>query len=81
MVWDSEKCLEIIGLYEKKAERWQPDHKHSYNKLKKNYAWEEIAAKMGIPSEQLKRKLHSLRASHRRELTKEQTSKGTGKGK
>jgi hypothetical protein len=33
MDWDSEKCLELIGLYEKKAELWQPDHKHHYNKL------------------------------------------------
>jgi hypothetical protein len=25
MDWDSEKCLELIGLYEKKAELWQPN--------------------------------------------------------
>ena len=25
MDWDSKKCLELIGLYEKKAEVWQPD--------------------------------------------------------
>ena len=59
MDWDSEKCLKLIGLYKKKAELWQPDHKYHYNKLKKNDAWEEIASKMGIPSEQLKGKINS----------------------
>jgi Alcohol dehydrogenase transcription factor Myb/SANT-like. len=46
MDWDSEKCLELIGLYEKKAKLWQHDHTYHYIKLKKNYAWEEIATKM-----------------------------------
>ena len=73
LVWDSEKCLELIGLYEEKAELWQPNYKYHYNKLKKNDAWEEIVTKMGIPSEQLKGKINSLLASHRRELIKEQT--------
>ena len=63
----------------KESRVWQPDHKYHYYKLKKDYAWEEIAAKMRIPTEQLKGKINSLLASHRRELIKEQTSKGTKK--
>ena len=60
MDWNLEKCFELIGLYEKKAELWQHDHKYHYNKLKKNYAWEEIATKMGVPNEKLKGKIYSL---------------------
>ena len=77
MDWDSEKCLELIGLYEKKAERWQRGHKYHLNKLKLNDVQEDIATKMGIPSEKLKGKINSLLASHRRDMINKQTSKGT----
>ncbi|XP_018019837.1 uncharacterized protein LOC108676287 [Hyalella azteca] len=78
MEWDRGKCLELIRLFENKPQLWQTGHKYLYSKSKKNEAWEEIAAEMKVPREQIKAKLNSLLASHRRELLRERTSRELG---
>jgi len=51
-----------------------------YNKLKKD-AWRELCEKFEKSTEELKKKIDSLKGSYRREKTRAKTSMGTGKGK
>ena len=44
----NDKYLVLISLYEGCPELWQPDHKHYFNKVKLNDAWEAIAAQLQL---------------------------------
>lgn len=81
MEWSEKNSLLLIELYRVKGVLWDPTTPGYYNKTKKNNAWEDIAAKMGKPVDECRRKMISLLSSFRRERGKmrKKTEEGTGK--
>ncbi|XP_071639782.1 uncharacterized protein [Temnothorax longispinosus] len=81
MEWDQEICIQLINEYKNKEVLWNPRDSAYYNKIKKEDAWRELAEKTGKSSEEVKKKIESLKGSYRREKTRVKTSMGTGKGR
>ena len=57
MEWTQETTLKFIELYREEEVLWNSKYEHYYNKIIKNDAWEKIVNDMGVPSEELKRKM------------------------
>ncbi|KAJ8892305.1 hypothetical protein PR048_004885, partial [Dryococelus australis] len=53
---------------------WGPEDEYHFNKIKRNYAWQEIADWVRIGAEDAKKKMASLLGSFRREKSKEMKS-------
>lgn len=81
MDWTQEKCLEVIEKYREKEILWNPRHPKYYNNIKKEDAWREIAAEYKVNTDEVKKKIESLKGSYRREKAKTRRSMGTGSGK
>lgn len=81
MEWDQEICMQLINEYKNKEVLWNPRDSAYYNKIKKEDAWRELSEKIGKSSEEVKKKIESLKGSYRREKARVKTSMGTGKGK
>ncbi|XP_011143488.1 uncharacterized protein LOC105185577 isoform X2 [Harpegnathos saltator] len=81
MEWDQEICMQLINEYRNREVLWNPRDSAYYNKVKKEDAWKELSEKIGKNSEEVKKKIESLKGSYRREKARVKTSIGTGKGR
>lgn len=66
---DQEACRRLIALYAAQRALWHPAELG--DKLAKARAWARLAARMGAPVPDLKRKMESLLGSYRREKSRE----------
>jgi hypothetical protein len=79
MEWSQEIVMGLIELYKRKQIIWDPKHPMHFNKIRKQYAEEEMRKKMNRPVKK-KKKMENLLSSFRREKMKMRKSSGTGKG-
>ncbi|XKL64919.1 hypothetical protein PGB90_005005 [Kerria lacca] len=68
--WSQEHILHFIDAYKQKDILWNPKNRFYYNKIKKTAAWAELAAEIGHPVEECKKKMEYLLANLRREKMK-----------
>ncbi|XP_046435802.1 uncharacterized protein LOC124187749 isoform X2 [Neodiprion fabricii] len=81
MNWTQEECLQVINEYRKRKVLWNPRDPLYYNKITKEDAWTEIAVKCCRSTEELKKKIESLKSTYRREKTRARKRYKTGKGR
>ncbi|XP_046745245.1 uncharacterized protein LOC124410702 [Diprion similis] len=81
MNWTQEICLQVINEYRKRKVLWNLRDPLYYNKMMKEDAWTEIAVKFGRSTEELKKKIESLKSTYRREKTRARKRCRTGKGR
>ena len=57
MEWTQESATELIELYKRKDIIWDPMH---FNKIRRQYAWEELGKEMNRPVDECKKKMKNL---------------------
>ncbi|XP_072941224.1 uncharacterized protein [Epargyreus clarus] len=80
IVWSNEQISMLIELYQDHTLLWDVSNREYKNKLKKNYAWADIAAELNIPQKEVETKMHILRSQFSREKKKQKSAKRTGSG-
>lgn len=70
MKWPNETIIKLIECYKEKQFLWNPTSQKYRNKKARHDAFEEISEKLGIPANELEKKIHSLRTQYHRELRK-----------
>jgi len=70
MEWTEERATELIELYKRKEIIWGPKHPMHFNKIRKQYAWEELGKEMNRPVDECKKKMKKLLSCLRREKMK-----------
>jgi hypothetical protein len=79
-VWGNEIVLQLIELYQNHGFLWDTSNRDYKNKIKKNYAWEDIANALKLPRKEVEVKVHTLRSQFLHEKKKISCSKTTGSG-
>ncbi|KRG07126.1 uncharacterized protein Dmoj_GI26314, isoform B [Drosophila mojavensis] len=67
-MWDREKTIELIELYENFAVLWDVSSADYKNKYKKQNAYREIAEKLNKSDDEIKTKIHHLRTQFLQEV-------------
>ncbi|KAH8287280.1 hypothetical protein KR054_005153 [Drosophila jambulina] len=67
-MWDREKTLKLIELYEKHSVLWNVSSADYKNKHKKQHAYREITKKLHKSDDEIKTKIHHLRTQFLQEV-------------
>lgn len=72
--------MQLIFEYRNNDVLWHSRHNAFYNSSRKELIWNEIAEKLMMDVDDVKKKIESLRGSYRREKNREKKSILKGKG-
>lgn len=69
-LWSMTDTNQLIFMYENRPELWNVKSKHYKNRMKKQYALNEMAETFSVTIEEVYRKLHNLRTQFNNEIRK-----------
>lgn len=69
-LWSMTDTNQLIFMYENRPELWNVKCKHYKNRMKKQYALNEMAETFSVTIEEVYRKLHNLRTQFNNEIRK-----------
>lgn len=61
VLWNEENCLQLIDLFRKKSELWDPENPYYTNRSKKHALWKDISSHFLRRADEVKLKFQSLR--------------------
>lgn len=77
--WKREEIILLIEMVEERACLWDVSHSDYHNQIHRRNGLQEIASKLNIPVDEIKKKIHTLRAQLSKERLKMKTIKsGSG---
>lgn len=80
MEWTDQEALKLIDAYRNESVLWDSQHTDYKNFNIKNMAWDSLASMFSRDQPEIRKKVHSLLASYRRECNKVGTKIASRKG-